>query len=68
MGFEPEGWCCQQIVQMNAASGRDGGVRGGVVSSEGKKSSDLVGDAELPRREEHESVIDEGVERILPSR
>jgi hypothetical protein len=58
-GFEPEGWCCQQIVQTKAASDGERGVRGYVVSSETGELGESVL-MKLSREEEHASVEGEG--------
>lgn len=56
-GFEPEGWFCQQIVQIKAASNREGGQLG--------DSLWLVG---LPVEEEDATVLSVGGQCILQRR
>jgi hypothetical protein len=67
-GFAPEGLCCQQIVQMNATSDRDGGVGGlGVGLKSGELGNSLCG-VGLPGEEEHASVLGVGGSYILQRR
>jgi catabolite regulation protein CreA len=56
-GLEPEGWCCQQIVQINANSDPEDRVSGYVVDLESGVLGDSLWDLGLAEDAAQASVV-----------